>query len=154
MDYLGDLMDSLRVDRNEDQRDKPPDALSVLFIDLDDFKQVNDTFGHPVGDEVLRLFGGLIIDHTRRHEDVPARYGGEEFVIALPDATEEMGVEKANKIIEALSELVVEGAEGRKLSCSIGVASILKGEQFNKDELLEHAAEPSIKLKLMVKPKL
>jgi diguanylate cyclase (GGDEF)-like protein len=57
--------------------------LSVIMVDLDRFKQVNDTYGHPAGDEVIKALG-VILKHGTREGDVACRYGGEEFVVALP----------------------------------------------------------------------
>src|SRR5439155_23608838 len=61
-------------------------SFAVVLIDLDDFKLLNDRFGHQVGDRVLRETGG-IIKHKMRAVDIPARYGGEEFAILLPRAS-------------------------------------------------------------------
>src|SRR5690606_6153542 len=60
--------------------------LSIAFIDLDDFKRVNDSHGHLVGDEVLRNFA-LALQGALRASDVIARYGGEEFLVILPNTT-------------------------------------------------------------------
>lgn len=60
--------------------------LSVMMIDLDDFKELNDKYGHIVGDRILKSFGDLIQEMIRA-SDVPARYGGEEFVVVLPQTT-------------------------------------------------------------------
>lgn len=60
--------------------------LAVLIADIDHFKRVNDTYGHGVGDEVLRVFGSVIAGDCR-YEDFPGRYGGEEFVIMLPETS-------------------------------------------------------------------
>ncbi|MCC5950121.1 MAG: GGDEF domain-containing protein [Nitriliruptoraceae bacterium] len=66
-----------------ERADRDGTQLTVALLDLDDFKQVNDRFGHQVGDEVLRRVADLLTDHTRA-ADLPARYGGEEFALLLP----------------------------------------------------------------------
>lgn len=104
---------------------------SLLMIDLDDFKVVNDHLGHQAGDEVLGKIGELFRD-TLRREDVPARYGGDEFIILLLNCDEKNGVEKANKIMKIISlkALPKEKARGLQIGCSISLlsSSSLKGE--------------------------
>ena len=67
---------------------RKPEEYSVLFIDADNFKGINDNWGHPVGDNVLKLIGTIIRDNVRR-SDIPSRYGGDEFIILLKDCSEE-----------------------------------------------------------------
>ena len=64
--------------------------LSLLMLDLDDFKHVNDRFGHPVGDELLRAVGQALQTQIRQGVDCAARYGGEEFAVILPSTESEL----------------------------------------------------------------
>ena len=85
---------------NEAERTLTTDeAVSLIVFDLDDFKRVNDTFGHLAGDRILRDIGGLFINHTR-HGDVIARYGGDEFVMLVADG-DPAAVEALAKRLEA-----------------------------------------------------
>ena len=93
---------------------------SVIMIDLDHFKRLNDQFGHAKGDAVLRDSAALIV-HQLRETDVACRYGGEELIVLLPDCGLEMAASKAEQIrmsIESLSQ-----ANGARVSASLGVAS-------------------------------
>ena len=74
------------LDREVEKARKSGFPLSLIILDIDDFKKYNDTFGHPEGDEVLRSVAEILLDNTRG-KDVVARYGGEEFVIILPETS-------------------------------------------------------------------
>lgn len=94
--------------------------LSVLLIDVDDFKKVNDRWGHAAGDEVLRRLG-VILQTTVRLPDLPARYGGEEFVVLLPESGEESALGLARRLMARVS---LEEWDHAPLTISIGMASM------------------------------
>jgi len=98
-------------------------CVSVVMMDLDNFKQFNDTYGHKCGDVILESFANFLVEHTRRG-DVICRYGGEEFVIIMPNATLEIGYERAEAWRQDFSEATTE-YEGMKFSItfSAGVAT-------------------------------
>jgi diguanylate cyclase (GGDEF)-like protein len=104
------------------QRARRP--LSVLMLDLDDFKLVNDTFGHLFGDRVLTWTAELIRS-TLRASDIPARYGGDEFAIILPETTEDEARSAAERILEAFRERAFQGEQRGPvpIGASIGVAT-------------------------------
>ena len=89
----------LQLEFNRSRRKKL--ALSVLMIDVDNFKHRNDTYGHDEGDAVLRQLGQLLGDIVRE-TDLAARYGGEEFVVLLPEAAESDAVGMAQRILDAV----------------------------------------------------
>lgn len=98
-------------------------SVGVIFLDLDHFKQINDTYGHDAGDAVLQAFGHLVTTNVRG-EDICCRYGGEEFAIILPEARSEETNDRAELLRSKLAQLTVEH-DGRSLgpfSLSAGVA--------------------------------
>ena len=100
--------------------------LSLVLLDIDDFKQVNDKYGHLQGDEVLREVARVLRSESRG-VDEPARYGGEEFVVALPETGSEGAVEVAERIrtkLEASRIPLVEDSGTMKVTASLGVASL------------------------------
>jgi diguanylate cyclase (GGDEF)-like protein len=96
------------------------DPMSVILLDLDHFKTINDTYGHDRGDEVLAAFGTRLRE-LMRAGDFAGRSGGEEFVIFLPDTDRTGAVRLAEKVRERMSGLTVPGVE-RKITASFGVA--------------------------------
>jgi diguanylate cyclase len=87
------------------QRYETPLALAIL--DLDSFKQVNDTFGHAAGDRVLRCYADHILS-TFRHHDMVARYGGEEFAVLLPNTALEGAASALRKVQSRIAQAVCE----------------------------------------------
>jgi diguanylate cyclase (GGDEF)-like protein len=74
-------------------------SLGIIMLDVDNFKQFNDTWGHVAGDVILRELGNLFMKHVRG-EDVACRYGGDEFMIILPDVSREITRERAERLCE------------------------------------------------------
>ena len=111
---------TLEVERS--QRSGLP--LSLLMLDVDNFKHFNDTFGHPSGDEVLRQLARVLAD-TRRANDVVARYGGEEFAVILVDTAKFTAAKVAERVRERVYDNDFSEAAPRagRLSVSIGVAT-------------------------------
>ncbi len=103
--------------------------LSLLFIDIDDFKMFNDTYGHPEGDEALARFGKLV-KRSLRETDSAFRYGGEEFVVLLPMTGKMAGVQLAERIRSAFAEekFLPQPEQEVSMSVSVGVAQ-LRGEE-------------------------
>jgi diguanylate cyclase (GGDEF)-like protein len=114
------------IDREAARAERFGHELSLVILDLDDFKQVNDTYGHLQGDEVLRTVGKLLQSEPRAIDE-PARYGGEEFVVALPETGSEGAVELAERIRSRLEDEEVPAVEGGKplrVTASFGTATL------------------------------
>ncbi len=108
--------------------------MSVLLLDIDHFKRVNDTHGHPFGDTVLQAVATVLRDNTRTGDEV-ARWGGEEFVVWLPHTPLDAARAAAEKIRRKIEAVPLRAADGGAVgvTASIGVAQLLAGED------LEHA---------------
>ncbi len=116
------------ADREIERAHRYGAELALLFIDIDFFKQVNDVFGHSIGDEVLKRFV-QVLGNRLRATDVLARWGGEEFVVLIPESN----ADKARQIGEIL-RAVIEAEEIPSvghITCSIGVAAWMAQESFD-----------------------
>ncbi len=101
--------------------------LSLIFLDIDHFKRVNDTYGHNVGDDVLQTFAKVIKEHSRE-TDILARWGGEEFIVLAPNSDVDGTRTLAEHLREAIATTHFHVVE--KATCSLGVAQWRKGETF------------------------
>jgi len=104
--------------------------MSIIMIDIDFFKQFNDTCGHLKGDDVLRKLSHILQEHTRE-TDITARYGGEEFVMILPETSLESSRMLGERIRKAVDEAVFEGEEripAKNITVSVGVSCLTDDE--------------------------
>lgn len=113
--------------------------LSLLMFDLDHFKQINDTYGHPAGDDVLRAFATRIRNELRPADRV-ARYGGEEFSVILPETTADGAHIMAERVRHALADTSIRLPDGReiRLTVSAGI-SCYPGDAESPEELVARA---------------
>ena len=127
-----------RLQRAIAEAERKKESVVVMFIDLDDFKKVNDSFGHHVGDKVIQE-AALRLKKCLRDIDSIARLGGDEFTLLVPHIDDREDIEIiARRLIESLDEpIVVEGTEFR-MSISIGI-SIFPNDANNDDSLLRNA---------------
>ena len=119
---LADLQKSAKVN---------PTTFSVLVLDIDHFKNVNDQYGHNTGDQVLQQIAIIINNHIRK-DDIAARWGGEEFIVILPDAGETLAYSIGERIrseIDGYHFKSNNSQENIKLSVSIGIAEVDSLEQ-------------------------
>jgi diguanylate cyclase (GGDEF)-like protein len=117
--------------------------LSLLMVDLDRFKEVNDSYGHQVGDQALRKVGDLLRGAVRE-TDIVGRYGGDEFMIVLPDTAPAGALIAANRLLQRAASLAVD-VEGREvpLRLSVGVGT-LQIEEGDPDRLADYDAIQSL----------
>jgi len=131
------------ISKEMDRADRYSSTLSLLLLDLDHFKSVNDIWGHPVGDDVLRLIS-KVTENTVRESDIFVRFGGEEFIVLMPQTTMKGALKAAEKIRSAIEKTShpVAGPQ----TVSIGVAQRMNNESFRHwyrrtDEALYQAKE-------------
>ena len=111
--------------------------MSLLMLDIDHFKRINDTWGHPAGDEVLKSVGKMLKESCRVY-DVPGRYGGEEFCIVLPETKPGNTTVVAERIRRRLEETQLPMGDGSlAVTASIGIAGM---ENHGDEEMLSPAA--------------
>ena len=140
-DGLTELFNRRIFDETLTQKVKCPDTrpVSLLIIDLDDFKQVNDTFGHQAGDQVLKTFA-KILKESCRGQDMVARFGGEEFAIILSQTKAATAHAIAQRIRNRLAKTVFTFDDRQlRLTASIGLAASQKGNSIFTANLVKQA---------------
>jgi diguanylate cyclase (GGDEF)-like protein len=117
------------------------EPLSLLLLDLDHFKALNDTAGHQAGDDVLRQFAGILAQAARRPDDMAARYGGEEFALILSSTDQSGALEVAERLRENLAAAEIphpRGIDGR-VTVSIGAATADPAIELGVERLVSAA---------------
>lgn len=125
-------------------------STALIFIDLDRFKHVNDTYGHDVGDEVLKHTASRL-KNLLKEADAMARWGGDEFVVCLPQATDSEASHIKKRLLSVFDEPYVVDGVSLKLSASIG-ATVVKLGEVTLEEALKQADTQMYKNKKSVKP--
>lgn len=117
-----------RFEREAHRQARSGRPLTLLMVDIDRFKLVNDRHGHPAGDSVLAEFGRVLREHTRERVDTAARYGGEEFLLLLPETDLAGGERVAAKVCDHLRQhtFQIDGAAFH-VTASVGVAQVVEG---------------------------
>lgn len=144
--FYDTLLEKIKIGKRDD---KP---VSMIFIDIDYFKQYNDTHGHQKGDYILKKIGGIIKSAVRK-DDIAARYGGEEFAIVLPNTDEGQAMDIAEKLRKEIEVTYFEGEEnqpGGKITASIGV-SIYPDKAKDDIELIKSADDALYRAKFFNK---
>jgi len=110
--------------------------LALMLIDIDFFKKVNDTYGHLVGDIVLKKIANILKINIR-DTDMTVRYGGEEFIIILPDTNKINAINLANKLTNTISKIIFKDLENNNITISIGVSTYIENDTI--DSLIKRA---------------
>jgi len=122
-----------------ERSDRYERSLSCLLLDVDDFKKINDEFGHCAGDQVLQRLGQLFGKHLRS-SDLKCRYGGEEFVVILPEADSEVAATVAEKMRRLITKESFEFADPPlRITASIGIATCQRRNFAAAEELIRAA---------------
>jgi diguanylate cyclase (GGDEF)-like protein len=125
-----------RLDEVIARHKRSGEPFGLVLTDIDHFKSVNDTYGHPVGDEVLRQVSATFVD-LLREVDIPCRYGGEEFAIILEDTGREGAMKTANRLREAVADLEFDTDKGTfSVTISMGV-SVWPEDREGKQPLID-----------------
>ncbi|MDW7652469.1 MAG: sensor domain-containing diguanylate cyclase, partial [Bacillota bacterium] len=140
------FQDALDKEIKRAEREDTP--VSLIMLDLDYFKEYNDTFGHPKGDKLLREFGS-VLQEAVRGSDIATRYGGDEFAIILPNTDEDGALQLSARVVKRIGQHAFPGYEqmpGGRMSVSVGYATF-PSHTKNKVELVKLADDQMYKTK-------
>ncbi|MCX6712473.1 MAG: GGDEF domain-containing protein [Candidatus Vogelbacteria bacterium] len=124
----------------QEKRRNPHESISLVFCDIDNFKKLNDTYGHAFGDTVLKAVAQVLKDNVR-DTDIAARYGGEEMVLGLLGANSAEAFKKAEEIREKVEALQFAEQPDLVVTMSLGVSSSLPGQNLDVETLIKQADE-------------
>lgn len=127
-----------RLDEEFSRALRHREPLSLIFFDIDNFKRVNDTYGHTHGDEVLRKIG-RVVREVIRESDIPARYGGEEFAILLPKTPAEGAMEMTRRMSAIIRELHFDFMNAQHVTISAGISTFSPNELQSFEQLVRLA---------------
>lgn len=127
-----------RIDEELERARRYEHPLSIIIVDIDNFKMFNDIYGHPVGDQVLQIVSESLCTSVRA-ADIIGRYGGDEFMLIMPETSSRGSIEVAERVLAAIGdrEIVVNG-ERLPIAVSLGIASYPE-DAVTKHELIAHA---------------
>jgi diguanylate cyclase (GGDEF)-like protein len=128
------LLEIMQAEITQATRYKLP--LSLIMLDLDNLKGINDTFGHAAGDEALRIVA-QVLKLTSRQADLPARLGGDEFVLLLPHTPLSGAIQLSHTLKEAISSLKI--SQGMSIGVSLGAATFEPERDRQGEDLIARA---------------
>jgi diguanylate cyclase (GGDEF)-like protein len=123
--------------REQQRAERYGTTFSLLMLDIDHFKRINDTYGHPVGDEAIKAMAGAASKYLRP-TDVIGRFGGEEFVVLLPHTDEPGAIIAAERIREAVSQVMVQAGD-KVVTFTVSIGAATHAKRVKIDQLLECA---------------
>lgn len=130
------------LDNEVARAEREKTSISIVMMDLDNFKQFNDNYGHRCGDAILQAFANFLVEHTRRG-DVICRYGGEEFVILMPNTQHQFAYERAETWRQDFSETAFE-YEGMKFSTTFSAGVATLPQHGHTGDLILQAADKAL----------
>ena len=134
------FVERIQIEIQRARREKIP--LSLLMMDLDHFKRINDTWGHAAGDEVLRNFAGAV-GELLRATDMLARLGGEEFALLLPNTAQDGAIEVATRILGVVHQQSID-CDGEQIQYNVSIGTALLAEHETRYECLLQRADEAL----------